>query len=305
MTSTTTPFPPLSVRARSATPRRAAFTLVELLTVIAIIAILSAFLFPAFARVRESARQATCISNLKEIYTSVRQYELDKRRYPEYLLGPALDADGLPTTGAAVNLNQVSQWLADAPTADATDPLMRAKDAYKNALYPAYIKSLSTYHCPNNADNDDPTNNSTWQVTKLNPADPKGVGATPVLNVGLYRYDSYDASPKVLANNKFDTSADPATIRYSRLWLNVLGDPAAPGYQATFTSPTYRNQLFWKEPSADAYITMCPYHSEVSGKAIVLFLSGTAKVIDLAKLRNKTPGTAPADFDTYKLLPTD
>ena len=64
------------------------------------------------------------------------------------------------------------------------------------------------------------------------------------------------------------------------------------------------NQLFWKDPGTDTYITMCPYHSEASGKAIVLYLSGNARVVDIAKLRNQVPGTNGYDFDTYTLLPT-
>jgi prepilin-type N-terminal cleavage/methylation domain-containing protein/prepilin-type processing-associated H-X9-DG protein len=43
------------------------FTLIELLVVIAIIAILAAILFPVFARAREKARQASCLSNAKQI----------------------------------------------------------------------------------------------------------------------------------------------------------------------------------------------------------------------------------------------
>ncbi len=42
------------------------FTLIELLVVIAIIAILAAILFPVFARAREKARQASCLSNQKQ-----------------------------------------------------------------------------------------------------------------------------------------------------------------------------------------------------------------------------------------------
>jgi prepilin-type N-terminal cleavage/methylation domain-containing protein/prepilin-type processing-associated H-X9-DG protein len=54
--------------------RRSAFTLIELLVVIAIIAILAAILFPVFAQAREKARQASCLSNMKQIITGVKMY---------------------------------------------------------------------------------------------------------------------------------------------------------------------------------------------------------------------------------------
>jgi general secretion pathway protein G len=48
-------------------PARAAFTLIELLTVIAIIGVLAAILIPVVGRVRESARSAQCVSNLRQL----------------------------------------------------------------------------------------------------------------------------------------------------------------------------------------------------------------------------------------------
>lgn len=54
-----------------------AFTLIELLTVIAIIGILAAILIPTVAAVRDSARAAGCISNLRQIGMAFNLYVND------------------------------------------------------------------------------------------------------------------------------------------------------------------------------------------------------------------------------------
>jgi prepilin-type N-terminal cleavage/methylation domain-containing protein/prepilin-type processing-associated H-X9-DG protein len=75
---------------------RIGFTLIELLVVIAIIAILAAILFPVFARAREKANQASCLSNLKQLELSLLMYVSDNDqsypRSPNGLYGANRDA---------------------------------------------------------------------------------------------------------------------------------------------------------------------------------------------------------------------
>lgn len=53
------------------------FTLIELLVVIAVLATLAAILFPVFAAARARARQAMCLSNLKQLGSAVLMYAQD------------------------------------------------------------------------------------------------------------------------------------------------------------------------------------------------------------------------------------
>ncbi|EIP99188.1 prepilin-type N-terminal cleavage/methylation domain-containing protein [Opitutaceae bacterium TAV1] len=93
----------------------AAFTLVELLTVIAIIGILAAIIIPVTGRVRYTARIAQCASNLRQLALGFELYANDhKDNYPPAQEGsaywPYLMRDYIPTNslyggGGATRLN--------------------------------------------------------------------------------------------------------------------------------------------------------------------------------------------------------
>lgn len=106
---------------------RKAFTLIELLVVIAIIAILAAILFPVFAQAREKARQATCVSNLKQFDLAILMYAQDYDEamplgyHAKFLIGPLTSQlSGLPERGVHAEI---------AP----------------------YVKNHQAFHCPDDA----------------------------------------------------------------------------------------------------------------------------------------------------------
>jgi prepilin-type N-terminal cleavage/methylation domain-containing protein/prepilin-type processing-associated H-X9-DG protein len=63
----------------AATPVRRAFTLVELLVVIGIIAILIAILLPALNKARNQAKSAACLSNLRQLSQAMMNYSQDNK----------------------------------------------------------------------------------------------------------------------------------------------------------------------------------------------------------------------------------
>jgi len=100
------PLPHTSANARhpdagSIRLRSSGFTLIELLIIIAIIAILAAILFPVFAQAREKARQASCLSNERQIGNAILMYAQD---HGETLPPASVSLPGMTLPTGWVNL---------------------------------------------------------------------------------------------------------------------------------------------------------------------------------------------------------
>ena len=96
--------------------RRLIFTLIELLVVVAIIAILAALLLPALSAARDTARQALCASNLKQIGLGVTSYMDDSNDY-----FPSADLGSSPA-GTRMWYSLVDEKIRGIPSPDLTLP---------------------------------------------------------------------------------------------------------------------------------------------------------------------------------------
>lgn len=70
--------------------RPRAFTLVELLVVIGIVALLLAVLLPSLNAARAQANAVACLSNVRQIALAAQMYALDQKRYVTFLPATAL-----------------------------------------------------------------------------------------------------------------------------------------------------------------------------------------------------------------------
>lgn len=92
-----------------------AFTLVELLTVIAIIAILMGLLFPAIGIIKEQARKVQAKNDVTNIVAAVKQYYTEYGKYPAVQDPPSTggtdDLVGDPAVNPAGNNNALFNTL--------------------------------------------------------------------------------------------------------------------------------------------------------------------------------------------------
>jgi prepilin-type N-terminal cleavage/methylation domain-containing protein len=142
--------------------RRRAFTLVELLVVIGIIAILVAILMPALGRARDQANRVKCMNNLRNILQGIVMYSAENKQALPYTNWggnyhkPDRGTDPRGTAG----------WLYDNPTWDAWTPSSTDPDySYlEGGQVYRLLKNREIFKCPLHTEREAP-NGATEKFT--------------------------------------------------------------------------------------------------------------------------------------------
>jgi prepilin-type processing-associated H-X9-DG protein/prepilin-type N-terminal cleavage/methylation domain-containing protein len=149
----------VQVAIRKQTAQNAGLTLVEMLIVLAIIALIAALLMPVLGRAREAGRRTACLSNLRQLGIAFMQYAEDSRgKYPR--AGVYTPFAGHTAGWAAGNGHWVA-GTADEPIAcvgpgnpTGCTAVGEYLDGWKarpedGALF-AYVRSTQVFVCPSN-----------------------------------------------------------------------------------------------------------------------------------------------------------
>ncbi len=141
--------------------RSRGFTLVEMLVVIAIIALMAAILLPIFKGIRGSVYRHSCMSNLQKIYHALKMYYADWGYYPNSLYElHSGELFGVVERTRANPLQLLTPQEAD---------LLKQK-----GNYPIFV---SDFHCSANVSADSPL---------------KEANGGYLLNLSYFNYDAFD-----------------------------------------------------------------------------------------------------------------
>jgi prepilin-type N-terminal cleavage/methylation domain-containing protein len=249
------------------------FTLIELLVVIAIIAILAAILFPVFAQAREKARQASSLSNVKQLSLGWLMYVQD---YDETF----------PGGGGVMAEDDEAEWAAELGT-DIGKKI--PYQGWRTMIHP-YVKNWQIGYSP-----------SRIHLKQYNPTAGGMIGglswfygATYALNFTLTGYWAHNNQNPTLAEIE-----DPATC----IMLYEHQQPVGffcmhwgSGYYRFFGGDTRANMEFYLTDP-----TWQPYVAPYNGGQTVSYVDGHAKWMKASRMLDtawtdypSSGGTAPA-----------
>ncbi|HSU65937.1 MAG TPA: type II secretion system protein [Tepidisphaeraceae bacterium] len=191
-------------RPAAARRHRNAFTLVELLVVIGIIAVLISILLPALSAAREQANTVKCLSNMRQIGQAQAAYAADFKGYavPAGYMAMPIQSNGLLTENFATLLVNYN-YLKDPGVSNRTAP---------------GVPGLSVFSCPDGSGDLQPFDHSVG--SPVTPTEP--TSRTDAQGTRGWRQVS--SSSGIIIDTWFGVNADWQNQLKSKLPSHVLPD---------------------------------------------------------------------------------
>ncbi len=120
---------------KNKTSRKAGFTLVEIMIVVAIIGLLAAIAIPNFVKARTTSQQNACINNLRQIDGAIQQWALEQKQ----------------AATATVGLADVTPYLKNSVICPAAGSTATISDSYKTtdaSSHPTCLIVTTTHVLP-------------------------------------------------------------------------------------------------------------------------------------------------------------
>ena len=216
---------------------RAGFTLIELLVVVAIIAILAAIILPVLNRAQQSARNITCINNLRQLQICWHLYLQD---FNDVLVPN--NSVALVSNTTNVPVGSISTQISWLPDQDATEEV-NPSNIINGLLYP-YNSQLGIYHCPSDTstletDDGDPLPQLRWRSYNMS----QSVNGDPGFSWELYNFiPMWDKMTEI-------RHPDPSSV-FVFIDENSDGILDAEFGNPPAASPYFEQDVWWDLPSS-------------------------------------------------------
>lgn len=296
---------------------RRAFTLIELLTVIAIIALLAAITFPVYTKVKDSGNRSADLSHMNTLRSALQLYESDQGGYPPALLGYVTLYTSGPSAGNVVPADQIKNGylfprrlpaLTDLkPAYNRFGPTVVLNDgsAGNDVVFPNKDAEPGAIFDANGDGNITTADDVAGARQAFGPADGPvcwlETSSSPVVNVQsivagsacsgsgaqprrFYAVSGYDVSEVPLP-----AGAKRYELRYARFWtVNALVPHAGTSGSIVGGPDDDPRQLGYSNPPDDTVVTWNSYYRDYSSAGVpshnkldlLLTLGGAAKPVD-------------------------